>query len=442
VVAHLPVEMRDYLFGMWEMQDWEHLEYDWDFWGRRKQLPPPGDWTIWMILSGRGFGKTRTGAEWICRQVEHTHHLRIGLVGETTLDVHDVMVLGEAGILACSSPWNTPKYIPSKRRLEWKNKSVGITYAGNKPDILRGPSHHYVWLDELAKYQYPEDTWDNMEMGLRLGSDPRALATTTPKPLTILQDLIEDSESSSEVVVVKGTTFENSNNLSPMFLNRIVNRYEGSRLGLQELYAQLLEDDPEALWNRDSIDLTRVRKIPPLSEIVVAVDPPSENTECGIVVAGLGTDDNCYILEDLSASGSPSEWANKVLSAYFTWEANKIVAEKNQGGKMVESVIRSATYKENDIYKIVADSIPIQLVFASKGKRARAEPISTLYSKEWVHHVGVLGSLEDEMCTWVPKTKESPNRLDAMVWAVTYLMLDDEMPARAQWNEKNILYQS
>lgn len=443
-VAHicslLPDYVQDELFRDWTEVEWNEVEYDWHFWARQKQIPPPGSWSIWLLMTGRGFGKTRTGASWIVEKAQSLDRARIGLVGESTLDVHDVMILGESGILSLSPPHFTPEYVPSKRRLTWPNKTVGITYAGSKPDLLRGPNHHWVWLDELTKYRYPDDVWDNMEMGLRLGPLPQALTTTTPKNIQIVRDLIEDHEiDDSDVKITYGTTFENRSNLSPKFIKRVVKRYGGTRLGMQELYAQVLEDDPNALWNRDLIDQTRVKRVPEFTKVVIGVDPPAGVTECGIIVAGLGTDNNAYILDDVSIAAKPATWGGRVAKSFNEWTANEVVAEKNNGGDMVEHTLQTAMYKKNGVYRPAGASIPVKLVYASRSKRTRAEPVSVLYERGWVHHAGTFADLEDELCTWVPGDA-SPNRLDALVWSIWALMIDGEDIAQVEWMAKNPLY--
>jgi phage terminase large subunit-like protein len=387
------------------------LEYDWpQFWARPNQLPPPGAWRCWLILSGRGWGKTRVGSEEVIAW-SRTPNLRIALVAETAADVRDVVVEGESGILACSPPWWRPTYQPTKRRLTWTNGTIATTFAGSDPEQLRGPQHHYAWVDELCKYQYPQETWDNLELGLRLGSHPQVVATTTPRPIPLLRQLLSDPGT----VVTRGSTHENTVNLAPSFRERIIQRYEGTRLGRQELYAELLEDTPGALWTRALLEEARVRQVPALRRIVIGLDPGSD---AGIVVAGLGDDGHGYVLEDLSMSGSPATWAGQAIAGYYKYKANVIVAEANHGGDMVIATLATQDAK-----------VATKKVWASQGKYARAEPVSALYEKGLVHHVGMFGELEDQLCNWVPgEGLPSPDRLDALTWALSDLLLGPQIP--------------
>jgi phage terminase large subunit-like protein len=389
------------------------LEYDWaGFWARPNQLPPAGAWKVWLVLSGRGWGKTRLGAEQVIAW-SRTPNLRLALVAETAADVRDVVVEGESGILACSPPWWRPTYAPTKRRLSWSNGTIATTYSGDAPEQLRGPQHHYAWCDEIAKWRYGQDAWDNLELGLRLGTHPQIVATSTPRPIPLLRQLLADPGT----VVTRGSTHENTINLAPSFKERILQRYEGTRLGRQELYAELLEDTPGALWTRLLLEQTRVRQVPTLRRIVIGLDP---GNDAGIIVAGLGDDGHGYVLEDLSISGSPATWAGQAITGYYKYKANLVVVEANHGGDMVMTTIATQDAK-----------VAAKKVWASQGKYARAEPISALYEKGLVHHVGMFAALEDELCNWVPgEGLPSPNRLDGCTWALTELMLsDDQLPA-------------
>jgi phage terminase large subunit-like protein len=392
------------------------LRYNWQFWARPSQLAPSGDWFTWLIRAGRGFGKTRTGAEWVINRVKNGYK-RIALVGQTKADVRDTMVeLGESAILNCSPPWLTPKYEPSKRRLTWQNGAVAIIYSGDEPDQLRGPQHDCAWVDELAKFRYSQETWDNLEFGLRLGSNPQVVVTTTPRPIPIIKQIIADPAT----VETRGSSYENIHNLAPAFLERVLSRYEGTRLGRQELYAELLDDVPGALWTRNLIEQNRVTEHPPLARIVVGVDPPASTTgECGIVVAGRGVDGKGYVLDDLSISGSPDTWARQVVTGYHKYRADRIAAEVNNGGDMVVKTI-----------KTVDDNVPVTKLWASRGKHTRAEPVAALYEQNRVHHLGMFAELEDEYCSWVPGEGESPNHLDAAVWALTQVMLQTNDAAK------------
>ena len=393
------------------------LLYDWKFWARPKQLIPVAAFFCWLLLSGRGWGKTRTGSEFILERVRQGYK-RIALVGQTKADVRDTMVeLGDSSILKVVAPWERPKYIPSKRRLVWLNKdgsekAVAIFYSGDEPDQLRGPQHDTAWVDELAKFKYPKDTWDNLEFGLRLSNNPQVIVTTTPRPIPILKEIIADDSNIVEV----GHTEENLANLAPSFVKRVYKKYGGTRIGRQELAGEILDDNPNALWRRAWIEDLRTVKAPDLKRIIVAVDPQGtnelESAETGIVVAGVGVDEHGYILADCTVKGSPDEWGRAAVTAYNTYSASKIVGEVDNGGDMIEFVIRS-----------VQKGLSYGKVRATRGKQLRAEPISALYEQKKIHHVGAFPQLEDQMCEWVPGDK-SPDRLDALVWALTELMLD------------------
>lgn len=351
---------------------------------------------------------------------------RIGLIAQTTADVRDVIVEGESGILAVSPPWNRPKYEPSKRRLTWPNGAIATTFSGDEPDQLRGPQHDTVWADELAKWKYAPDAWSNMEMGLRLGDDPRVVVTTTPRPIPLIKELRDDEETVRPVTNL--STHINRANVSERFVRRVIRRLAGTRLGRQELDAEILDDTPGALWTRSGIEQTRIsqRELPDLVRIVVGVDPSAGGVdgETGIVGGGKSAKDHGYVLRDATSSGDPAEWAPAVIRTYIELGADKIVAEKNQGGAMVEHVIRQTVVEINGI-TIRGANLPIELVWASRGKHTRAEPISMLWSQGRGHYVGALPELEDQCCTWVPG-EDSPDRMDAMVWAFTELFPNEE----------------
>ena len=388
---------------------------DWEFWARPNQLPPPGDWRVWLLLAGRGFGKTRSGAEFVRARVESGLASRVALVGPTASDVRDVMIEGESGLLAISGEDWRPLYEPSKRRLTWPNGAVALAFSADEPERLRGPQHDLAWCDELASWRYAA-AWDNLLLGLRLGSDPRVVVTTTPKPNKLVRDVL----ASPGTVVTRGATFDNAANLAPAFLESVVRRYQGTRLGRQELEAELLEDLPGALWSRDAIEAARVTAAPDLSRIVVAIDPAVSSgagaDETGIVAAGLAHDGEVYVLDDLSGRLSPRAWALKAVAAYKKFAADRIVAEINNGGEMVEATLRS-----------VQSDAPFRALRASRGKAVRAEPVAALYEQGRVHHVGGLPALEDQLCAFTSDfdraaSGTSPDRLDALVWAVTDLM--------------------
>lgn len=369
-------------------------------------------WRVWLILSGRGWGKTKTLSEWI-RNVKNTC-ARIALVGETAADVRDVIVEGDSGILASSPPWDRPKYIPSKRRLEWANGAIATTYSGDEPDQLRGPQHDAAGVDELAKYQYAEECWSNLEFGLRLGKWPRVVVTTTPRPIPIIRELVR----SDTTHITRGSTFDNSKNLAKPFLDAVRKKYDGTRLGRQELNGEILDDLPGALWSRDLIEACRYNgDLPDFDRIVVGVDPSGFEDETGdsqgIVAAGKGKDGFYYVLDDATVRMRPDGWGRRVVDTYQKHKADNVIAEKNFGGGMVRHVINTA-----DI------NVPVKLVDASRGKHIRAEPIAALYEQGRVRHIRPFTALEDQMCMLTTQGYEgigSPDRLDAMVWALSEL---------------------
>lgn len=402
------------------------LEDRWIATARPDQLPPAGDWLTWLILAGRGWGKSRTGAEWVRSLAEGAITPRIALVGPTAADVRDTMVEGESGILATASDLCRPVYEPSKRRLTWPNGVQATLFSSEEPDRLRGPQHGAAWADELAAWRNLDEAWSMLQFGLRIGARPRTVITTTPKPVKLLKRLV--ARDGDGVVITRGSTRDNAANLAPAFLEQVTRQYAGTRLGRQELEAEILDDVEGALWRRDLIDDHRRDRVDKadLRRIVVAIDPAvsvSEGSdETGIVVAAIDGQGRGFVLEDLSGKYAPSEWASIAVEAYRRWEADRIVAESNQGGAMVESTIR-----------VVAPSAPVTLVRASRGKVARAEPVSALYEQGRVHHVGSLQSLEDQLCSFEPGSSKSPDRLDALVWALTELMLDPDRFDPMKW---------
>jgi len=387
-----------------------------------------GQWYVWLILAGRGWGKTRTGAEYIRWRVESGQAKRIGLIAQTAADVRDVLIEGESGLLAVSPPWNRPRYEPSKRRLTWPNGTQATTFSGDEPDQLRGPQHDTVWADELAKWRYAEDAWANMEMGLRLGIDPRVVVTTTPRPIPLIKTLRDDEETVRPVTNL--STHINRANVSERFVRRVIRRLAGTRLGRQELDAEILEDTPGALWTRSGIEATRVARAPDLVRITIGVDPSSGGAdgETGIVGCGKDAREHGYVLKDATAGGDPAEWAPAVIRTFVELQADKIVAEKNQGGAMVEHVIRQTSVEIGGV-TIHGRNLPIELVWASRGKHTRAEPIAILWSQKEArgHYVGAWPELEDQCCTWVPG-EDSPDRMDAKVWAMSDLFPNEDPP--------------
>ena len=409
----LPAKERERRLAALSPEEMKHLDFSWEFWARPSQLTPPGDWRIWLIKTGRGWGKTRTAAEWIRAQVDADNRGRLALVAPTAADARDVMVEGESGVLNISPPWNRPKYEPSKRRLTWDNGAIATTYSADEPDRLRGPQHDAAWADEIAAWQYPE-AWHMLMFGLRLGQNPQAVATTTPKPVTLVRSLMQ----AANVVVTHGATQENAANLAPEFLSDIINRYEGTRLYRQEIGGEYLDDFPGALWTRAMIDGARVMVEPDVSRLVVAVDPAvtsgDDSDETGIIVAAKGIDGHAYVLSDLTCRLSPDGWARRVCDAFENWSADRVVGEVNNGGDLVEQVIRT-----------VKPDIPFTAVRASKAKQVRAEPIAALYEQGKVHHVGSFDTLEDQLVSFTPdgyRGGGSPDRADALVWALSELM--------------------
>jgi phage terminase large subunit-like protein len=413
LIASLPKATRDSILKELTEAEAAALIYDWALWAREKQRPPSWDWRAWLVMAGRGWGKSRVGAEWVRAQVEHNGARRIALVARTAADARDVMIEGESGVLAVCPPWNKPIYEPSKRRLTWPNGAIATAYSGDKPDQLRGPQHDAAWADELCAWRYTQ-TFDNLLFGLRLGAKPQVVITTTPRPSKLLRELMSDPSTA----VTVGSTFENSANLAPGALELLRRKYAGTRLGLQELEARVLDDAPGALWKREMVEAPRVLKAPTLKRIVVAVDPAASSNaasdETGIITAGLGSDGHGYVLDDSSIVGSPDSWARAAVTAYHKYRGDRVIGEANNGGEMVAHTVRT-----------VDESVPFTTVRASRGKAARAEPIAALYEQGRVHHVGTFAALEDQMCGWAPGDSDSPDRVDALVWALSALLLDD-----------------
>lgn len=404
----------------------------WKRTARPNQLPPEGSWRTWFIQAGRGFGKTRTAAEWTREQIVNQGRRRVALVGATSADVRDVMVEGESGLLACCERYGIhATYQPSRRRVSFPNGANAFLYSAEEPNRLRGPQHDAAWGDEIAAWPDAE-TYNNLDMGLRLGRNPQMVLTGTPKPVTLVRALINRAkEDGSDVVITRGATLDNASNLATSFMAVMRARYSGTRIGRQELEGELLEDVEGALWSIRLIDEHRISPtmvmdafgvlaekypdLPDLIRVVVGVDPAASSgetsAETGIVVAGLGADGHGYVLNDASLRGTPNEWARAAIHAYDTFDADHVTPEVNNGGEMVVNTLLT-----------VRPTLPVSPVHASRGKATRAEPVSALYEQGRVHHVGTFTALEDQMAIWIPGMP-SPDRMDALVWAITDLML-------------------
>ncbi len=403
------------------------LPYLFEFWAHPHQLPPEGDWRAWVILGGRGAGKTRAGAEWVRSMVEGSRPKdkglarRVALVGETLDQVREVMIFGDSGIMACSPPDRRPEWLATRRMLRWPNGAEAVACSAHDPESLRGPQFDGAWVDELAKWRRAQEAWDMLQFTLRLGSHPRVCVTTTPRNVGVLKNLL----AAPSTVVTRAPTEANRAYLASSFLDEVRARYAGTRLGRQELDGDLLDQAEGALWSMEALEAARCVEVPVFDRIVVAVDPTASSGKgsdaCGIVVAGVVTDGppqdwRAVVLEDCTVQGvSPLVWARRAITAMERWGAHALVAEVNQGGDMVEAVLRQ-----------VDPMVPVVRVHASKSKGARAEPVAALYEQGRVAHFGVFDALEDEMCRMTRLGYQgtgSPDRLDALVWALTDLVI-------------------
>ena len=399
----------------------------WPLWARDNQMPPAATpagtpWRVWLFMGGRGAGKTRSGAEWVRAKALSLPPLgqvaarRIALVGETMAEVRRVMVEGVSGLLGVHARGERPRFEPSKGQLMWPSGAIAQMFSAEVPDGLRGPQFDAAWCDEVAKWRHPQKTWDMLQFALRLGSCPQMVATTTPRPIPLLKKLLADAGT----VVSRAATADNAANLAPTFIEEMTRRYAGSALGRQELLGELVDDTSGALWRRDWIEAHRVAQAPELSAVVVAVDPPvtatAQSDACGIVVAGLGPDGRAYVIDDRTLQGrEPQVWARAVVAAYCDYMADRVVAEINQGGDLVVTILRQ-----------IDPNVAVRQVRATRGKWLRAEPIAALYAEGRVAHVGTFGALEDQMCAFGAdglSRGRSPDRLDALVWALTDLMI-------------------
>lgn len=411
----LTLDDRAYILNRLTEPQRRELVERWPIWAHEGQNPDDSDWRVWMIMAGRGFGKTRAGSEWISRLARADGNLRFALIGATIEDVRKVMIEGESGLIKVARATESVDWNGTRGEVRFSSGAIAHIYSAESYEKLRGPEHHHAWCDELAKWNNAEACWNNMMLGLRLGDKPKVLVTTTPKTITLLRKL----KTQKGVVVRGGKTAQNLN-LPEDFVDTVRAAYEGTRWGRQELDGELIEDIAGALWSRDVLERQRVAAVPALARVVIGVDPPvsEHGDQCGIVAVGMGTDKKAYVLADHSVGGaSPETWARAVAAAANTWQADRVVAEDNQGGNMVESVLRAA-----DI------AMPVKRVHASRGKSARAEPVAALYEAGRVCHVQPFPELEDQMCGLTvggvyEGPGRSPDRADALVWALTELML-------------------
>jgi phage terminase large subunit-like protein len=411
-ISELPKAERDALILSLSAEKALALRYDWPSWARSNQLPPPGSWSYWMVKAGRGFGKTRTGSETLRQRIKDGVK-QANIIVRTVGDIEKVLVRSSGGILKVCPPDERPTWVANKRLFLWPGGATSFVFTAEEPDSLRGPECEFLWADELASWRYGQETWDNAMMGLRLGANPQAIITTTPRPTKLVRELIANPFT----VLTAGTTYENRANLAEAFYTQIIRKYEGTRLGRQELLAEVLDDNPGALFKQTDIDGARVTKLPPLVRIVVAMDPAvtssEESDEWGIIAAGQDGRDpaHFYLLADESAIYTPDEAAKQAVRLYHRLAADRLVGEANNGGDMIEALVRHQD--ANVAYKKVT---------ASRGKQVRAEPVSALYEQGRVHHHGIFAQLEDQATSWNPKTdKDSPDRMDGMVWAITEL---------------------
>lgn len=427
---------REALLSELDAKERREWHWHWGLWRRPSQAPPRGNWQVWMIMAGRGFGKTRTGAQWVQDIAETTPEARIALVAANLPEARAVMVEGESGLLNVGAPWRRATFEPSLRRLTWRNGAQATLYSAAEPESLRGPQHSHAWCDEIAKWDNASArataTWDNLLMGLRLGELPQVLATTTPRAVPLVRRLLDQAAAEpGGVVITQGSTYENAANLSPRFLDAMRRGFGSSILGRQELDGELILDQPGALWTRGLLEACRISSAPAMTRIVIGVDPPAsaQGDACGIVVCGVGQDGLAYVLADASVEKpSPERWARAVADTAREWRADRVVAEANQGGDMVASVLRAADA-----------ALPLRLVHASRGKVARAEPVAALYETRKVCHAGMFAKLEDELCGLLPGGSyqgpgRSPDRADACIWALTELMLGRGAEPRIWWD--------
>lgn len=430
VIAKLPDEKKKKILGQLKDSEAAEIQSDWFFTARREQLEPPDEgWYVWLLMSGRGFGKTAAGANWLIEQHRSQDARSSAIIASTANDLRNYCLYGPSGVMQWAPEHFYPKHIESKNLLEWPNGTVTTLLTSEKPNRIRGGNFDRAWCDEIAHWNAIEKCWDNLQFALRLGKKVKACVTTTPRPIPRVKKFLE-SEGDS-VYVTRGATYDNVNNLSDVYINTVIKPYEGTSIGRQELYGEVLLEVEGSLWTRDMIESHRVPMEPELRRTVVSVDPAITNKEhsdyTGIVVAGIDDNKKAFVLGDHSLKTTPWKWAEKVCMLYYIHEADYVVAESNQGGEMVRHTIKNFD-----------DNVPVKLVHASKGKVARAEPISARYEQGKVWHVGTFPELEDEMALFVPgEMKESPNRVDALVWALTELIGIPKKGRAGTWGNKS-----
>jgi len=422
------------------------LENDWSFWGRGEQQMPPGDWFVWLVLSGRGWGKTRTAVEVISQMVRGSSPLTappgapeiMSLIADSPFDMRQYTIEGPSGFLNVGPHDYRPFHEPSKKTLIWPNGCKALLFSAEDPEALRGASGSFFWWDELAKSRYADEGWDNMLFGMREGN-PRGIVTTTPRPIALLKKLIKKAST----FITKGSTFDNRENLAPAYYREVIEPLVGTRKGRQEISGEILDDAPGAMWSRDIIEENRLPRwkseeerqalMARMKRIVVAMDPAATSTEdaneMGIVVAGLREDNHGLILEDLTERLSPGMAARKAIAAYDRWSADRLIGEVNNGGEWIGHTIELTAKNMKLEGQRESDKVAYKSVRASRGKMTRAEPVAALHEQHKVHHVGAFPEMEDQMCEWEPLSGlDSPDRLDAHVWAITELMVMASKP--------------
>lgn len=414
VLAGMPDEARENIIAALSDDDAVSASEDWFLQARREQMPPGWLWTFWLIMAGRGFGKTWGGAHWLINEITEGNGTHSGIIAATAEDLRRYCIEGPSGIMSLAPSWFYPEYQPSKTQIVWPDGSVTLLFTSEKPERLRGPNLDKVWCDELASWKKLDETWNMLQFCLRRGENPQALITTTPRPKKVIRELV--SRKDSNVAITVGPMHDNAANLSPDFIKTVEAQFKGTKLERQEIYGDLLDEFEGALWNYTLLDQTRVKEAPHFLRKGVGVDPAISSAEgadlTGIISGGLSINKEGFVTGDYSLRASPETWARKAVGVYHQTSADFLVAEKNQGGEMVEATI-----------KAVDESVNVILVHASKGKITRAEPIAAYYEQSRCHHVGTFPDLEDEMCMFLPgELKKSPDRTDALVWLMSQLM--------------------